>query len=365
LLDEAGQRVVSASPAALERGVSPGISRWEAEQRCPDVMIAEPEPEKYEYFWQQAVSICGDYAPDVHVLGIHAISLDLTGTERLLGSPKSIASEIRNRLRVEVGLAASVGVGPNRLVARLACESASPGGVVEVAPEEAAEFVGRLPILALPGVDHDWSRRLSDMGIRRAKDLAALPADAVQRALGAWGRSLWDIARGEDPQRDSGSEAASSQSWEKGLFSVQADVRPATDDRERIRSSLREVAEAVARRLRRRGQVAQQIKVTLVFGDMRRIGARRTLRQGTRSSEAIFQAVWALFSRMKVKCRPVRRLRIGVGRLVAETKGGQLGLPLLEQRTRRDRLAGQIDGAKDRFGESAVARASSADALAR
>ena len=65
LLDESGQRVASASPAARRCGVRPGASLWEAQRRCPEVLVAEPDPEKYEYFWQQVVEICGDYTPGV------------------------------------------------------------------------------------------------------------------------------------------------------------------------------------------------------------------------------------------------------------------------------------------------------------
>jgi len=353
------------------------MSRWEAEQRCPEVLAVEPNPEKYRYFWQRVVEVCGDYTPRLlqdrgggagdklpsASLGTGLpekskdISLDLTGTERLFGPAKSIAQEIRNRLRAELKLAASVGIGPNRMVARLACESAEPGEVVEVGQNEAAEFVGALPILALPGVDEDWAQRLDDMGLRRAKDLAKLPEDAVKRALGEWGRRLWEIARGSDPQEgDSG--ASPGRLWESDTFSVQFDLRPPTDERGRIRAALRAVSEEIGRRLRQRGQVAQRIKVTFVFRDMRKVGARRTLGRTTRSGEVIFRAAMALFDRMKMGGRPVKRVRISVGRLAIGPKGGQLGLPLIEQETRRQRLADLVDLVKDRYGESAVERAS-------
>ena len=368
LLDETGQHVVSVSPTAWQCGVRDGMSRWEAEQRCPEVLAVEPNPEKYRYFWQRVVEVCGDYTPrllqdrgggagDKLLRSGADISLDLTGTERLFGPAKSIAQEIRNRLRAELKLTASVGIGPNRMVARLACESAEPGEVVEVGQNEAAEFVGALPILALPGVDEDWAQRLDDMGLRRAKDLAKLPEDAVKRALGEWGRRLWEIARGSDPQEgDSG--ASPGRLWESDTFSVQFDLRPPTDERGRIRAALRAVSEEIGRRLRQRGQVAQRIKVTFVFRDMRKVGARRTLGRTTRSGEVIFRAAMALFDRMKMGGRPVKRVRISVGRLAIGPKGGQLGLPLIEQETRRQRLADLVDLVKDRYGESAVERAS-------
>ncbi len=370
LCDETGQRVVSVSPAAQRYGVQPGASLWEAQRRCPELLVAEAEAEKHQYFWERVVEICGDYTPHVRqVAGVGvsppAIQLDLTGTERLFGPAKNIAQEIRNRLRVEVGVTGSVGIGPNRMVARLACESARPGEVIEVKPEEAAEFVGRLPISALPEVDEDWARRLSEMGIRRAKDLAALPAEAVRRALGEWGRRLREIAQGGDPWGEAGMGAALDQYWEKGVFSVQFDLRPPTEEREKIRAALRAVTEEAGRKLRQRGQAAQQVKLTLVFRDMRKVGARRTLRRPAQSAESLFQATGALFERMKLNGRLVRRVRVTVAHLAMGPDGGQMGLPLLEQEARRERLAERVDQVKDRFGEGAVARGSVVELVGR
>lgn len=363
LLDESGHRVVSVSPAARRCGVQTGASLWEAQRRCPELLVAEADAEKYRYFWERVAEICGDYSPGVREMreagaDAPALQLDLTGTERLFGPAEGIAQEIRNRLRVEVGVIASVGVGPNRMVAKLACESARPGEVIEVEPEEAAEFVGRLPISALPDVNDDWAERLRGLGIRRAKELAALPEEAVRRALGEWGRRLWEIAQGRDPQGEAGGGAAPDQYWEKGVFSVQFDLHPPTEGRRRIRAALRAVTEDVGRRLRERGQAAQQVKVTLVFRDMRKVGARRTLRRPAQSAEALFQAAGALLERMKLNGRPVRRVRVTVAHLGVGPHGGQMGLPLFEQDARRERLAEMVDRVKDRFGEGVVARGS-------
>ncbi|UCC68582.1 MAG: hypothetical protein JSV79_01190 [Armatimonadota bacterium] len=393
LLDESGQRVVSVSLGARRYGVQPGASLWEAQRRCPEVLVAEADSEKYEYFWERVVEVCGDYTPRVREVTeeggrgdgakilrfaqnddlAHALSLDLTGTERLFGPAKSIAQEIRNRLRVEVGVTASVGIGPNRMVARLACESARPatrpagrpGEVVEVRPEEAAGFVGRLPLSVLPGVDEEWAGRLREMGIRRAKDLAALPEEAVRRALGEWGRRLWEIAQGGDPPEENEIGAAPARYWEKGVFSVQFDLRPPTEERERIRAALRAVTEEVGRRLRERGQAAGQVKLTLVFRDMRKVGARRTLRQPAGSAEALFQAAGALLERMKLNGRLVRRVRVTVSHLAVGPNGGQMGLPLLDQEARRERLAERVDQVKDRFGEGVVKRGSALELVGR
>ena len=361
---EGGQHVVSASPEAQRHGVRPGMTRWEAERLCPDVIAVAPDPEKYAYFRQRVVEIGEDYSPTVcdraggKLLPYVDISLDLTGAELLFGPAKEIGLEIRNRLRAEVGVVASVGIGPNPVVAQLACESAKPGVVVEVKQEEAAGFVGRLPIGALPGVDDEWAQRLSDMGLRQAKDFAALPVEAVARAFGERGRMVWEMARGEEARSRTGGKSRSEEGRTEEALAAQVEVMPATEERVRVRAALRAAADDVSRMLRQQGQVARQVEVVIVFNDMRAVGARRTLGQATRSSEVIFRAAGALFERIQLAGRLVRRVRIVVSRLAAGPRGGQMGLPMLEQEQRRERLAERMNQVKDRFGEGAVRRAS-------
>jgi len=364
LCDESGQRVASASPAAMGRGVRPGDSLWEAQRKCPEAMVAESADgeEKYEYFWRQVMDICGDYSPEARGERGRGISLDLTGTELLFGPAKAVGQEIRNRLRLEVGVSASVGIGPNRIVAELASELARPGEVWEVLPEEAAEFVGRMPIAVLPGVDGEWRRWFEEMGIRRARELAELPAGMVERALGEQGRRLWEIARDGSLSRgepDQGRGSSRMESNPEGeMISAQSDLHPPTEARERISAGLRKAAEEAARRLRERGQVGRQVRIELVFRDLRAVGARRTLPQATRSGEVIFHAARDLLARMKLGGRLVRRVRVRVTRLAVGPQGGQLALPLVPREVKRERLAEMVDRVKDRFGETAVARAS-------
>jgi len=358
LLDETGHLVVSASPEALRRGVHAGLSRWEAERACPHLITVAPDPAKYEYFWRRVVDICGDYSPTIRTGTDRSITLDLTGTERLFGPAENISQELRQRLRAEIGVAISVGLGPNALVARLASRLAKPDRMLAVSADEAPDFVGRLPVSLLPGVSPERVERLADMGIRRAKDLAALPVETVERAFGEWGRRLWEIAQGKDPDERSGSASTFRPARSRQTLSAQAEIRPATDAHDRIQTALRVAADELSRKLRQSGQVAQQFTIAIVFSDLRKVSARRTLGVTTRSPEVIFQAAHFLFEKMKLGNRLVRRVRITAARLAPGPHGGQLGLPLSDGDQRHARLADHIDRVKDRFGEAALTRAS-------
>lgn len=370
LCDPTGQRVVSASPAARCRGVRAGASRWEAMQRCPALRLIQPNSEKYHYFWQRVLEICGDYTP--HLLPYpdrHELTLDLTGTERLFGSARSVTQEIRNRLRGELGLEAALGLGPNAMVARLAARQAHPGEVIEITPQAVTAFVGRLPVAALPGVDVEWARWLGELGIRQASDFAALSAEAVTRAFGARGRRVWEIARGRDPDeaktRHEQVRASRAIDRKEETVSAHVELRPATEERARIRAALRVAAEEAERRLRQRGEAARQIRVEIVLRDLRRIELQRTLPHPTRSSEVLCRVARTLYDHVRLGSGTVRRVRIHAAGLTLDEHGGQLPLPLLDREARRERLAEMVERVRDRFGQNAMKRANAMSLSAR
>ena len=230
-----------------------------------------------------------------------------------------------------------------------------PGEVVEIAAEETTEFLGRAPLAALPGVSAEFALQLAALGLQRGRDLAALPPDAVARALGEQGRRLQKIVRGEAGEEEPTMIGERAGEEEPGV-AAQAELRPPTGEKERILAAFRRAAEEVARILREQGQVGSRIRIDLVFRDLRTVGARRTLRQATRSEEVIFHTAQDLFARARLGDRLVRRVRIRIGRLVVGPQGGQLALPLLPQEARRERLSEMVSRVRDRFGERAVTR---------
>jgi DNA polymerase-4 len=277
--------------------------------------------------WPQVVEICGDYSSRLLPSpGGRELSLDLTGLSHLLGPPKSLALEIRNRLRGELGIEAALGLGPTALVACLAAQQARPGEALEIAPRHASAFLGRTPVAALPGVDPDWARWLSEMGLRLTRDLASLSEEAVARAFGERGRRLWELAQGRDPVDRSPQPIF--READAPSVSAQVDLRPPSEERRRVRSALRIAAEEVARQLRHRGDAARQVRLEIVFEDLRRLSLRRTLPRATCSRETIAQAARALYDHARLGRRAVRRVRLSAACPTLSVPGRQLSLPL-------------------------------------
>jgi nucleotidyltransferase/DNA polymerase involved in DNA repair len=276
--------------------------------------------------WVQAREICSDYSSHVRQAE-GGLTLDLTGTERLLGEPKAVARELRNRLRAAVGLNAAVGLGPSAAVARLASRVAATGQVLEIGASEAPRFLGRLPVEQLPGVDGEWARWLGEMGIRLASDLAALSEETVTRTLGARGVAAWRAARGEDPEEGEEPVAASAAA---DSVAGAVDFFPAARERAEMRAALREAAGEVARQLRQQGKAARQVGLELVLRDLRRVEVRRTLVRPASSPRAIYATASLLLDRTRLGSLQVRRLRVRAARLVLDARGGQMALPMVE-----------------------------------
>lgn len=289
--------------------------------------------------WTQAREICSDYSSRVREAE-GGLTLDLTGTERLLGEPKAVARELRNRLRSEARLETSVGLGPSAAVARLASRVAASGQVLEIGASEVARFVGRLPVETLPGVDGEWARWLGEMGIRLASDLAGLSEETVTRTLGARGVTAWRAARGEDPDEVEAPSATPPAAADSAAGAV--DFFPAAKERAEVRAALREAAQEVARQLQSQGKAARQVSLEIVFRDLRRAEVRRTLMLPASSARTIFAVASLLFDRTRLSGPQVRRVRVRAARLVPDARGGQLALPMTADQTARTRLPGTV-----------------------
>jgi DNA polymerase-4 len=389
-----GGVVSSASPAAVARGVEVGRSVWVARRRCPKLSLLAPNRLRAQYFWDRALDICRDYSPLVEaqsdavgeplcgLLGgggappLPGIFLDLTGTQALFGSPRTVAGRIRDRLKAELGLSCAIGLGPNKLVAWLAANAAGRGEVVEVSPGRAAEFVGGRPIRALSGFGAagDQAASLEEMGLRRLGEVLEVPMPLLASLLGesaAGGLRQWAGGVDSEPVRPD-NRMRPPEIWrvEKRLH-----LTPPTEDRTTLRSGIRLLVGEATWELRRSGWAAARLELGFGFRDSRQVAARRVLRRSTQSEEALLRSAVALLSRLQTRGRSVRWLRISVSRLspAGSMAGGQLRLPTLVARpagtagrhpgpeglgTEEERLAEAMDRIRDRYGGRAVVRAS-------
>jgi DNA polymerase-4 len=337
--------VSAASYEARVFGVHSAMSLREAYRRCPDGVFLPVDGRRYQQASRDVMAILRRYTPQVEPISIDEAFLDVTGSAALFGDGPTIARRIKEDVRAEVGLTASVGVAGTKLVAKIASDLRKPDGLVVVAPGDEAAFLAPLPISRLWGVGEKTARVLADYSVRTIGDLAALPPDLVERRFGKHGSSLVERARGVDPDPVHEGDPAKSVGHEH-TFDVD------TSDPETIERTLLGMADGVAGRLRSAGVRASTVTVKIRDSSFRTITRQRTLAEPTDMTEPIFRASIEL-------ARPeVRGIRVRLLGVTASNLGEREQLALFESgEPRRRRAIEAADTLRHRYGERVVTRA--------
>ena len=183
---------------ARRYGVRSAMSSAQAVQRCPDLLILPPSMDKYRAASRTILAIYRDYTPLVQPLSLDEAYLDVTDSSHCRGSATLMAEEIRTRIRQEVGITASAGVGPNKFIAKIASDWNKPDGLHVVRPQDADAFVATLPVGKLHGVGRVTAARLERLGVETCGDLRSWSKVDLQQTFGAFGLRLYSQCRGED-----------------------------------------------------------------------------------------------------------------------------------------------------------------------
>lgn len=284
----------------------------------------------------------------VEPVSVDEAYVDISGLERLFGDPASIGAMTRDRVAARVGLGCSVGIGPNRLVAKLASEHGKPGGLVVVPPAGVRAFLDPLPVSALRGVGPGLAQALERVGLHRVADLRRCSPERLQGLFGtAAGASLHRQARGEGSDRVGAGGPRKSISKETTFGRDTADPR-------RIRQALRWLASELGRALRREGLRGLQLTLKLRLAGFETHTRCRTVRPAVDGDLEIFGHAWRLYRESGHAGRPVRLVGIGLARWEGETPCPDL-FDHTPERLRRDALYRTLDQVKERFGRGIIA----------
>lgn len=354
--------VAAASYEARKFGVHSAMPSVQAHKLCPDAVFLRGDMARYARESKRIFEIFREFSPVIEGLSLDEAFIDLTGSERLLGPALGVGKRLRERVREETQLAVSVGIGPVKMVAKIASDACKPDGLLEVRADEVRSFLDPLPVRALWGVGPVAEQRLLRAGFQKVGDLAHADADRLRKTLGDWGLEVARLARGEDLRETEPYRDARSYSEENTFGS---DV----SDRELLEATILTHAESVARRLRRDGIRARTVVLKWRPGRRRAPGPRgyplytrrTTFAEATNDGDAIAREARALLDRGALD-EPVRLVGVGVANL--ETVADEQ-LPLFGasgDKARRQRLNQALDQIADRFGSSAVKRGGQGDA---
>jgi DNA polymerase-4 len=345
--------VMAASYEARPFGVHSAMPTVEARRLCPEAVFLHGDMGRYRAVGVQIRALFHEFTPLVEPLSLDEAFLDVTGCARRLGTPRTIARRLKDRVRAVTGLVVSVGAGPTKMIAKIASDLSKPDGLLAVPAAEVDTFLQPLPVSRLWGVGPRTCEILAGAGIATVGDLAACPAARLHALLGRGAEHLHRLARGADerevdPDRDAKSYG------EENTFGH--DVHHDGT----VRDAIIAHAEAVARRLRRDG--VRGATVVLKVKLARRLGGGRfpvfsrqaALPEPTDDGHEVARAALALWTR----CRPAEPIRlVGVSATgITAAQEEQLGLFVQPTRTRRAHLNAALDAIAERFGEDSVRR---------
>ena len=336
--------VASASYEARAFGVRSAMPMSEARRRCPGLAVAPARHRRYSEVSEQVFAVFQSFTPLVEGLSLDEAFLDISGLRRRYRDSRTAAEDIRSRIRAELDLPASVGAASTLYLAKLASGRAKPDGVYIVKAGAETPFLHGLDVKDLWGVGSATQRRLSEMGVETAADLARIPAPLLQQRLGrAAGAHLHRLANGVDERAVTPRRAAKSISAEQTYGEDLA-------GEEVLRAEMLRRAEQVAWRLRRAGAAARTISIKVRFSDFETVTRSETLAAPTDSARDIYQACCRLLDRAGAAGRPVRLLGASAGGLAP--KAGQRRLAV--DGARWDDAADAVDAVRAKFGRRAV-----------
>jgi len=348
-----GRGVVAAcSYEARPFGVRSALPISQAYRLCPQAIYVRPRGDRYAEMSERIFAILREYTDLVEPLSIDEAFLDVTASQRLHGPAETIGRTLKARIRSELGLVASIGLAPNKFLAKVASDLGKPDGFVVVSPGKEREFLDPLPISRLWGVGPKTEARLGRVGLQTIGQIARMRVEELETMLGNAGRDLWELANGIDDR-----EVVPEQ--ETKSIGAETTFDQDTDDREEIRKTILELSDRVGRRLRREGYLAGG--VTLKFRNhlFQTVTRAAVLDHPADVGDDLFREAWKQLERVSWTGKRVRLLGVTATHLhpMTELPGSQLSLfqPAADPRRK---LARTVDAIRERFGTDAIARAS-------
>jgi DNA polymerase-4 len=339
--------VAAASYEARVFGCHSAMPMVRAKRLCPQAIVVSGSHQKYRQVSRQVFDIFGRFTDLVQPLSVDEAFLDVSGCLRLFGSGEKIARDIRTAIQRETQLTASVGVAPNKFLAKLASDLNKPDGLTVITPEAIDTILPPLPITRIWGIGGKTAARLHGLGMRTFADLRRMDAAWFAQHLGSWGPRVRELIHGIDTRPVETDDQAKSIGQEQ-TFGVDL------TDPDYVREVLLQQAEAVGERVRRQGVCAGRVTVKIRFGDFQTITRSHTLSSPTELTRDIYIAATDLFDQWaNQQFQPVRLIGLQTSQF---TREAQLDLFEHAAQERLRKVDQAVDAIKARFGSTAIGR---------
>ncbi|MDH7576382.1 MAG: DNA polymerase IV [Bacillota bacterium] len=340
--------VLSASYEAKRKGVKTGMTVWEARQLCPKGFFIKPQYHLYTRFSSQILRIMQDFTPLIEPFSIDEAFLDVTGCQKLFGSPVAIAQQLKKQIRQELNITCSIGIGPNKLLAKMAADLEKPDGLTVIHHRDVPFLLWPLPIRELFGVGPRYEQHLHKLNIHTIGDLARFPSNILKRKFGLNGEILWLSANGID------SSPVDPNSFNQVKSIGQQITLPRDYRGDEIKVVLLELADLVSYRARTRGYLGKTVILNLKDPNFSWLSRMQTLDEYTNLSPEIFQVASALLKKHWTATWPIRLAGITLANLIPQ----RIEQPdLFREKEKLKKLAKACDLVRNRFGRTTLFRA--------
>ncbi|KAA9003912.1 DNA polymerase IV [Paenibacillus spiritus] len=340
--------IVTCSYAARRLGISTGMQVQRALRICPELLVIQPDFRLYRKYSSAFMKIAYSYTPQLEAVSIDECYLDITGSKQF-GTPPQIAETIQRRIREELGLPCSIGIAPNKLLAKMASDLKKPSGISVLRLRDVPSVLWERPCEQLFGIGAKTAEKLRRLGIYSIGQLAAADESLLRDVFGIMGSWLKRAANGLD---ESPVNPEPEQSKSIGhTITLPGDIAGLAE----ARPVLLGICDQVARRLRRQGLMASGVQITIRTPDMKTITRSRQLDTPTESAEDVYKAACGLFGKHWKEDKPVRLLGVTLhGLRPKEEAAVQLDLFEYERQPKKESLNKAMDMLRNKFGENAV-----------
>ena len=345
--------VLTASYEARPYGVGSAMPMAQARRRCPDALIVPPRFDRYQEVSAAIMRVFGDFSPEVEALSLDEAFLDMTGAEGLFGDPESMGRRLKAAVREATGgLTASVGISSTKYVAKVASGCRKPDGLTLVAPGDAKAWLAPLPVSSLWGAGPKTQARLHGLQLYTIGDVASADPKFLSAKLGSVGLHFYTLAQAEDPRHVIGQRTSKSIGSEHTL---EKDVRAKAD----IKLHLRQSADTIARRLRKKGYAAFGVGIKLKTASFQIVTRQHRLAAPTDVADELYAVGVDLLDRIGHP-GPFRLVGMAAYDLTSAADPAQHSLFGTQARQRSLEVA--VDRLTERYGSDVIHRA---NALAR
>ena len=343
--------VSTASYEARVFGVHSAMPYFKAKKLCPDGIFIKGRMSRYKGLSIQIFDLLDAFSPLVEPVSIDEAYLDITGCEKVIGTPEEAAVNIKKRIFEITGLTCSIGIAPLKFLSKIASDMNKPAGITIIKKDNVINFIETLDIEKVPGVGKTTYKNLEMLSVKKLGDIKKIPEALLIKKLGKQGKRLKHLANGIDNSKVTAR-------YERKSISAENTLPEDTLDQEIIRQYILMQADDIARQLRRKGVKSKTIVLKITFSDFNKISRRVTLQKPVTSSRVIYQEALKLIEKENI-IKKIRLVGVGCTSLSSESMlyQGTLFDKKDETSENWEKAEKAVDSILNKFGKSSVKRA--------